>query len=290
MKRMAIVVGNRCNISCSYCFNHTHDTIVDGTRAAGPRMTEEAEISAFVIALRDRGYAHVTITGGEPLVYRHTATWLQCLRQAGIGAFVITNLTIFPRWIESLVSEWPGLEFHVSIGGPDAAHHDRDRGLFMNTARNLERLAARRARFSLSMVLTADNFATLPEAEALAQRLGCALHVSPESSEGGSSLSTVERAKWDKLIASIDEAGLRQELHVMKEMVLRGTKPKHCHMTTLGHVLQDDGELVGCFFRGDIAFGNVLRDSPGEVLDRAYSPVRASADCFGLHCAGIHLH
>lgn len=287
---MAIVVGNRCNISCSYCFNYTHDTIVDGTRAASPRMTQESEISAFVLALRERGYSYVTLTGGEPLVYRHTAIWLRHLRWAGIGAIVITNLTILPRWIDPIVLQWPELEFHVSIGGADAKHHNRDRELFADTARNLDRLVALHARFALSMVLTAGNFASLPEAELLAGRLGCALHVSPESIDGRSTLSNVERGAWDELIASIHDGGLRQELHLMKEIVLSGTKPKYCHMTTLGHVLQDDGELVGCFFRGDVAFGNVLRDDPGAVLDRAYSPVRASADCFGIHCAGIHLH
>lgn len=85
-----------CNLACTWCDTpYTWDASRYDLRAQGRRMpVDDIAVGALV-----GGARLVVITGGEPLLHRHTAGWarlLQTLQAAGVEVEVETNGTLPP--------------------------------------------------------------------------------------------------------------------------------------------------------------------------------------------------
>lgn len=288
MRRLAIVVNERCNIDCAYCFNTTHDTNV---KRRGDVFGATAEgIEGVVAALSARDYDSVTLTGGEPTVSRRFPLWMGALAEAGIPTVLITNLVHMPPEIEALIVGHPAMVVHVSVGGGSEAVHNAERAKFAETRANLEKLRALGVACAMTMVITPSNIAHLPEFEAFCAETGCQANAVPVSGVLGELLSALPEHVWFETIAGMQDERLMQQLFLGHAFTTGGASPTSCAMRTQTHVMGQNGDLIGCFFREDLAFGNLLTEDPGAVLDRAWSDTRLRADCFGKHCIGIHIH
>jgi len=166
----------KCNLDCSFC---------DTTERHQPRQDElplerHLEILDEAAAM---GVRRVFILGGgEPLVARDlTPPIMRRVKELGMEGILTTNGTILPSSLARQILDTGWDEIHVSIDGPDAAIHDRLRGVegaFHKTVRNLCRLNVLRGqqatpRLALHFVLTTLNAHTLSEMVQLGHALGC---------------------------------------------------------------------------------------------------------------------
>jgi MoaA/NifB/PqqE/SkfB family radical SAM enzyme len=166
-----------CNLSCAFC-----DT-TDRHRAPVGELSRD-RLLGLVEEGAAMGVRRVFILGGgEPLLRKDAIAPLMArVKALGLEGILTTNGTLLgPALVDQLLDTgWD--EVHVSLDGPDAAIHDRLRGVpgaFRRTVQNTCRLSvARRARglektrVALHFVMTRLNFRTLPDMIRLAHALG----------------------------------------------------------------------------------------------------------------------
>jgi|GEM_PF-6727540 len=288
MRTLAIVVNERCNIGCSYCFNTTHNTVV--RRRAESNGLSELKIREVATALSHLKYDSVTLTGGEPTVSKRCGMWLNELARNDVRTILITNLVHLPTSIEELIFQHKKITVRVSLGGGSPQVHNAEREKFRESEKNLKKLVQRGVNCEVTMVITPENLSAVPEFERFSNDLGCVGHIVPVSGFLGRILSDATTAEWEDVMARIEGPQLLQNLLMAQALLTKSASPSGCPLRTQSHVLSQDGNLVGCFFREDIQFGNVTKTNAIEVFKQAWSPDVLPADCFGDHCIGIHLH
>ena len=291
---LAVATTFRCNLQCQYCYNDTHPGVATGYKVRPEPTINEVLIREVTQSLVALGYSQLVLTGGEPMAApKATISWLHATDDAGLSTNVITNLTLLRPEILDALSAHRSLTCTVSLGAHEAAHHDRLRGKFDVTRRNLETLAARSIRLRLSIVLDAVNIATLADLEAMAIDLGASVHFVPMSPNGvGSllplSLTDVSASEWDSAIASCTIPASVYQLTMIRGVLLGSARVHMCHMRTKTQVLDPYGDVCGCFFRSDIRWGNIFTESPHEVFSRIPRNELWDAGCFGEHCIPLH--
>jgi uncharacterized protein len=126
LQTLVVNVTNRCNLSCTYCYEYGEDKIVDTENGRQPKfMTEETARESVEFLLKRSGLtAHMTFFGGETLlnfpVLKKTIAYAR-RRAAELGKTIdfslTTNATLLrPDVIEYLAEERVGVT--ISIDGP----------------------------------------------------------------------------------------------------------------------------------------------------------------------------
>ena len=125
---MVLNVTNKCNLSCTYCYEYGEDKIVDTQYGSKPKfMTEETAREAVDFMLQESGsnrVAHLTFFGGETLLnFKVLKKTLAYARRQGaimgkeVEFSLTTNATLLrPEVIEWLVDNEVGVT--ISIDGP----------------------------------------------------------------------------------------------------------------------------------------------------------------------------
>jgi Fe-coproporphyrin III synthase len=135
----------------------------------------DAVLRALAV-LRDEGFAIVSLSGGEPFLYRQLATLVDGAVGLGYGINVVTNATVLTGRRVSDVARH--LSFvAVSLDGA-RARHDRIRlrdGAFDDALRGIEVLRAAQVPFGLTCCVTADNLVDVPELYGIAVETGARL-------------------------------------------------------------------------------------------------------------------
>jgi len=140
----------RCNLRCRHCYS-----------SSGPSRADTLAVEVLEGAIEDaraEGYEVVSVSGGEPLLYRPLPRLLRRAHELGMVTTVTTNgLLLTRRNLDALV----GLVDLVAIsidGRPET--HDRMRGsarAFATTARRLAGVRASGIPFGFIVTLTKDN-------------------------------------------------------------------------------------------------------------------------------------
>ena len=117
---------SRCNLRCEHCWSNSGPDQSDAIRSES--------VVAFASALREHGLSHVSLSGGEPLLYAGLSGPVQQLIGLGVDVSVTTNGTLHRRLLSfldtlpSLPSEQSGkVRIRVSLDGP-RSEHDKLRG------------------------------------------------------------------------------------------------------------------------------------------------------------------
>jgi MoaA/NifB/PqqE/SkfB family radical SAM enzyme len=167
--RLYIQLGSQCNCDCIFC------AVADSRNLPGLSFDRVVEHLTSGAA---NGFAHLTISGGEPTIRRDLPQIVSTARRLGFShiqvqtnARALANRQITERLFEAGVDK-----FLPSIHGHNADVHDaimRAKGAFNQTVRGIANIVAlQRTSVSTNTVITKQNYAYLPQLGELLISLG----------------------------------------------------------------------------------------------------------------------
>lgn len=251
----------RCNLACAHCYSYSSPTV--GT---------ELDVSVVLNAVTDAaqmGYKAVSLSGGEPMLYRGLARVLSHAKGLGLTTMVTTNGSALERRRLELISDYLDL-LAISVDGRAGLHNEirRDPQSFRTIVSGLQAVRDAGLRFGFIHALTSRSSDDLPWlAEFAAEQGGKLLQVHPIERVGRA--VTMDReafaddatlAKAYRLILAIADQYQTQmavQFDVLhRELVLRNPhlvcalnepyRPSHSNLSSMIGllVLQADGAVV----------------------------------------------
>jgi Fe-coproporphyrin III synthase len=160
-------------LACAHCYSES-----------GPNVREEIDADLLLEGLaqfRDEGYEIMSVSGGEPLVYRQLDRLVKGARAQGYRVHMISNGGLLTeRRLDSLAEDL--FLVGISLDGAEATHN-MIRGrpdAFTSAIRAMELLADRQVPFGVIYAVTAKSLTDIPMAFELAESLGASLvHLRP---------------------------------------------------------------------------------------------------------------
>ncbi|HEX2084555.1 MAG TPA: radical SAM protein [Solirubrobacteraceae bacterium] len=194
-----------CNLACLHCYSESGP----GRRGALPLTS----VTRALGVLRAEGYEAVSLSGGEPLVYRDLGAVVRSAKELGFRVTMITNGLLVGGRTAGVLAELDGIA--VSFDGL-AETHDAirgRRGAFDRACAALERLAAEGRPVAAAISLTRDAIPELPDlADHLAGLGAQALQIRPVARAGRAQAmspsafgSSADRARLFLVAAALGE-------------------------------------------------------------------------------------
>ena len=167
-----------CNLACAHCYS-------ESSPSARGALGADVLIDALG-RLRGQRYENVSISGGEPLVYRPLDRLAAAAAEQGYGVHLITNGVLLTERRLRTLREHVQL-IGVSLDGCEETHNavrGRD-DAFRNAVRALRTLADSGVPFGIVFGVSARSLGDVPWAFELATELGARLlHLRPLAPEG----------------------------------------------------------------------------------------------------------
>jgi Fe-coproporphyrin III synthase len=194
-----------CNLACLHCYSESGP---DQRGALDP-----ASVSSALEVLRAEGYRVVSLSGGEPLVYRDLGDVVRSAKRLGFRVTMITNGLLVDGPRGAIVSELDGMA--ISFDGL-AETHDRIRarpGAFDGACAALRQLAGDGRPVAAAISLTSEAIPELPDLAYHLAGLGArALQIRPVARAGraksmspSSFGSDVDRARLYLVAAALSQ-------------------------------------------------------------------------------------
>src|SRR6266851_5319346 len=117
MARIVIELTNRCNLSCTHCFEGRHS-------ADGDIKIEIIE--KILQSAKDHGFNHLSFTGGDPTVHPRFIEIIKMVSESGYSISFVTNGQNFTKIYQNLLpyrDRLAGITF--SLDGAREETHDR---------------------------------------------------------------------------------------------------------------------------------------------------------------------
>jgi uncharacterized Fe-S cluster-containing radical SAM superfamily protein len=166
-----------CNLACAHCYSES------GPQARG--ALGAGELIGALATLRAEGYAAVSLSGGEPLVYRDVGVLIREAKALGFRVAMVSNGLLVNGRNAAVLAQLDGIA--ISFDGlPDTHDAIRGRpGAFDRACAALRRLAGERLPVAAAISLTAGAIPELPDlAYHLAEEGACALQIRPVARAG----------------------------------------------------------------------------------------------------------
>jgi organic radical activating enzyme len=166
-----------CNLACLHCYS-----------ASGPDQRgalDPAAVSEALEVLRGEGYEAVSLSGGEPLVYRDVGAVVRSAKSLGFRVTMITNGLLVNARTAPVLAELDGMA--ISFDGL-AETHDMiraRRGAFDRACAALRRLAGDELPVAAAISVTPSALPELPDLAYQLAELGAqALQIRPVARAG----------------------------------------------------------------------------------------------------------
>jgi Fe-coproporphyrin III synthase len=166
-----------CNLTCLHCYSES-----------SPQRKTALDANTVCDALgilRAEGYEVISLSGGEPLLYRPLRTVAEKARELGFGLRMITNGLLVTDRRDPLLALMDGVA--ISFDGLETSHNAvRGRAdAFQRACDALQRLAMQGRAVAAAISLTRDALPELPDLADHLVRLGArALQVRPVARAG----------------------------------------------------------------------------------------------------------
>ncbi len=161
-------LSDLCNLACVHCYSNS----APGRQT---RLSAPVVVSGLR-ALHTEGYRTVSLSGGEPLLYKGLPGLIDEMRDIGYRVNVVTNGTVFGSASARDAARRCSFTA-VSVDGLQA-RHDAVRaqpGSFARTTKGLEWLADNGQPFGITTTVTADSLAEVPDVHEWAREAGALL-------------------------------------------------------------------------------------------------------------------
>lgn len=161
-------VTNTCNYGCRYC-------IFSSTSRKHADELDTAKIHETIDGLKECGFTHIKITGGEPFTRPDLIDILRYARRSGFKTDISTNAAFITEDIASELVNL-GLEMiHVSLDGHTQELQEAVRGkrTYAPTMEGLKHLTGKGLYIRIGCVIYRNNQHELREMAAFCHSLGC---------------------------------------------------------------------------------------------------------------------
>lgn len=168
----------RCNLACAHCYSSSSPT-------AGTELDVNVVLNAITDAAQ-MGYEVVSLSGGEPMLYRGIARVLSHAKSLGLTTTVTTNGSFLERRRLERISDYLDL-LAISVDGRPELHNEirRNAGSFRKIVTGLQAVRDARLRFGFIHALTSRSWDDLPWlAEFTVEQGGKLLQVHPIEKAG----------------------------------------------------------------------------------------------------------
>lgn len=162
-----VYLTNACNLRCKYCFN------LD--REEAPRIPLD-DICAILQAAYRRRNRYVSITGGEPFLYKQIFDVLDFAHDLGYWITILSHGGLLDQARIDRLKEYWRVRIRISLDGPNAATHDllRGQGTFDNTMSKIELLIKNGVTVGVGVTVSENNIRSLPDVLRLCRDTGIA--------------------------------------------------------------------------------------------------------------------
>jgi MoaA/NifB/PqqE/SkfB family radical SAM enzyme len=285
MKIAYVVLENRCNLTCPYCFY-----VQRGDRWSKDRMGLET-VRSVVAQLAELGFGGVAFTGGEPTLHPDLVACVDAAHSYGMRTWIATNGT---RLSDELCHDLraAGLD-NVYLSSNTAVPVEEALASLDNAIGQLR--AAGLDAIHLTWVISRPDTDVLERVRAFARLHEVDVVFQPAwLVHDGTKVSRLDQASLHHitpvLIDWAREAGHVGYAQLMLGYYARGNRPSSCTMGSSRVVIDWNGDVYPCFHRKDLRAGNV-GDGPlsailGDMAESAV-PQISSAACFGEHCISL---
>jgi pyrroloquinoline quinone biosynthesis protein E len=145
-----VYLTNACNLHCKFCFN------LD--REDAPRVPLN-DIQAILKSAYERNNRYVSITGGEPFLYKQIFDVLDYAHDLGYWISILSHGGLLDTGrIERLKKYWRA-RIRISLDGPDRQSHDllRGEGTFDNTMARIAMLIDSGVNVGIGVTVSENN-------------------------------------------------------------------------------------------------------------------------------------
>ena|GEM_PF-478701 len=162
-----VYLTNACNLRCKYCFNLE--------REDAPRVPLE-DIKSILKAAYEKENRYVSITGGEPFLYKQIFEVLDYAHDLGYWISILSHGGLLDQArIDRLKKYWRA-RIRISLDGPDAASHDalRGAGTFDHTISKISLLVANGLNVGVGVTVSENNLHLVERTLELCREIGVA--------------------------------------------------------------------------------------------------------------------
>lgn len=203
-----VYLTNACNLRCRFCFN------LD--REDAPRVPLD-DICAILTAAYEKGNRYVSITGGEPFLYKQIFEVLDHAHDLGYWINILSHGGLLDQArIDRLKKYWR-LRIRISLDGPNPETHDplRGQGTFDHTMSKIALLVANDINTGFGVTVSEHNLDSVEEMMRLAIDKGIAfMRFSPVARIKKGKAAHVTRSLHEQLLESIIELTIRYGRHL----------------------------------------------------------------------------
>jgi radical SAM protein with 4Fe4S-binding SPASM domain len=198
-----VYLTNACNLRCKFCFN------LD--REDAPRIALE-DICRILEKAYERGNRYVSITGGEPFIYKPIFEVIDFAHGLGYWINILSHGGLLNGdRIRRLKRYWR-LRIRISLDGADSATHDalRGTGTFNNSMEKIELLVGGGINVGVGATVSEGNIATVEDIFDLCLERGVAfVRFTPVARVKKGKAAHVTAALHEQLLSSIMNLTLR---------------------------------------------------------------------------------
>jgi radical SAM protein with 4Fe4S-binding SPASM domain len=129
-----VYLTNACNLRCKFCFKFDSED--------APRI-EYDDVCEVLDAAYKRGHRYVSITGGEPFIYKRVFDVIEYAHQLGFWINILSHGGLLDQEKIDRLKEFWRVRIRISLDGADCETHDalRGAGTFNNTMEKVGLLA-----------------------------------------------------------------------------------------------------------------------------------------------------
>ncbi|WLE95311.1 MAG: radical SAM protein [Candidatus Electrothrix communis] len=271
-------ITNRCNLRCLHCYQTTYD---DRSELSFSQIEEVlCQLDHFSAENPKQGRLHLTITGGEPFLFRHLDVLLEKVHHnRNIKSYsLLSNGHCLDAASIGLLKKYPPAYVQISLDGMKRKHEAiRGRGSFEKAVQGIQLLMAAKIKTTVSFTATKRNYKDLLRLSFFCNRLNVhhlwtdRVIPSPGDKEG-LSLDPAEVRKYIRLLRLAVIINLLHPVTRNRISFSRGLqfltfpllKPYRCSAGRKLLAIMPDGDVYPCR-RMERKVGNVFEISLSAI-------------------------
>jgi radical SAM protein with 4Fe4S-binding SPASM domain len=203
-----VYLTNACNLRCKYCFN-----LDDATAPQIPLL----DVCKILEAAYLKGHRYVSITGGEPFIYKRIFDVLDFAHGLGFWIQILTHGGLLTEErIKSLKRYWR-LRVRISLDGGDSFTHDQLRGdgTFDATVKKIDQLIQAGINVGVGMTVSDHNVDQIRSVVEMCTQKGIAfLRMTPVARVKKGRSAQVTSSLHERILEVVIEETIRNKDHI----------------------------------------------------------------------------